>query len=119
MSLLFGDLLTVNANDVITIYVISAITMFLLVKLWNPLLAITIDEELAQVEGIRFKTVRTAFMLIIALEIAVAMKVVGVLLITALLIIPAATARSFSKTPEQMAFFGQLGGLLSSNSRLS
>ena len=83
-----------------------------MVKLWNPLLAITIDEELAQVEGIRFKTVRIAFMLIIALEIAVAMKVVGVLLITALLIIPAATARIFSKTPEQMAFLASLVGCL-------
>ena len=112
LSLLFGDLLTVNASDVITIYVVSAIAMFLLVKLWNPLLAITIDEELAQVEGIRFKTVRIAFMLIIALEIAVAMKVVGVLLITALLIIPAATARIFSKTPEQMAFLASLVGCL-------
>ena len=112
LSLLFGDLLTVNKNDIITIYGIGLITMILLVKLWNPLLAITIDEELARVEGIRFKAVRTAFMLIIALEIAVAMKVVGVLLITALLVIPAATARSFSKTPEQMAFFASVIGCL-------
>ena len=112
LSLLFGDLLTVNVSDVITVYMVSAVAMFLLIKLWNPLLAITIDEELAQVEGIRFKTVRIAFMLIIALEIAVAMKVVGVLLITALLIIPAATARIFSKTPEQMAFLASLVGCL-------
>ncbi|MDO7653786.1 MAG: metal ABC transporter permease, partial [Porticoccus sp.] len=50
------------------------------------------------------------FMLVIALEIAIAMKVVGVLLITALLVIPAATARRFSKTPEQMAVFASLIG---------
>jgi zinc transport system permease protein len=53
------------------------------------------------------------FMLIIALVIAVAMKVVGVLLITSLLIIPAATARNYSKTPEQMAVFASLIGSLS------
>jgi len=112
LSLLFGDLLTVNAHDVITIYVVGLFAIFLLVKLWNPLLAITIHEELAKVEGIRVNAVRTAFMLIIALEIAVAMKVVGVLLITALLIIPAATARRFSKTPEQMAILASLIGCL-------
>lgn len=110
LSLLFGDLLTVNAHDVITIYVISLVAIFLLIKLWNPLLAITIHEELAKVEGVPVNAVRTAFMLIIALEIAIAMKVVGVLLITALLVIPAATARRFAKTPEQMAIFASLIG---------
>ena len=54
-------------------------------------------------EGINVSAVRTALMLITALVIAIAMKIVGVLLITALLIIPAATARRLSNTPEQMA----------------
>lgn len=112
LSLLFGDLLTVNINDIITIYSISALAMLLLIKLWKPLLAITIHEELAKVEGIPVKAIRTAFMLIIALEIALAMKVVGVLLITALLVIPAATARRFATTPEQMAIFASLIGCL-------
>lgn len=112
LSLLFGDLLTVNTHDVITIYVISAISILLLIKLWKPLLAMTIHEELAKVEGVPTTTVRTVFMLIIALEIAIAMKVVGVLLITALLVIPAATARRFSNTPEQMAIFASLTGCL-------
>lgn len=112
LSLLFGDLLTVNRQDVMTIYVISALALLLLVKLWKPLLAMTIHEELAKVEGIPVNAVRTAFMLIIALEIAIAMKVVGVLLITALLVIPAATARRFSSTPEQMAGFASLIGCI-------
>ena len=66
-------------------------------------------EELAQVEGVKVVQVRLAFMLLIAVVIAVAMKVVGILLITSLLIIPAATARRFAGTPEQMAV---LAGLL-------
>jgi zinc transport system permease protein len=82
----------------------------LLIKIWDPLLAITIDEDLGRTEGVKFKLVQIMFMLIIALVIAVAMKVVGVLLITSLLIIPAATARSYSRTPEQMAFFASLIG---------
>jgi zinc transport system permease protein len=112
LSLLFGDLLTVNINDVITIYAISVVAILLLLKLWKPLLAMTIHEELAKVEGVPVNTVRTAFMLIIALEIAIAMKVVGVLLITALLVIPAATARRFSQTPEQMAVLASFIGCL-------
>lgn len=110
LSLLFGDLLTVTGKDVVIIYAISLFAILLLLKLWNPLLAITIHEELAKVEGIPVTAVRTAFMLIIALVIAIAMKVVGVLLITALLVIPAATARRFANTPEQMAIFASLIG---------
>lgn len=112
LSLLFGDLLTVTRSDVITIYVIGAIAIGLMVYLWKPLLAITIHEELARVEGVPVTAVRTALMLIVALEIAIAMKVVGVLLITALLVIPAATARRFAHTPEQMAIFASLAGCL-------
>jgi len=110
LSLLFGDLLTVTGKDVVIIYAISLFAILLLLKLWKPLLAITIHEELAKVEGIPVTAVRTAFMLIIALVIAIAMKVVGVLLITALLVIPAATARRFANTPEQMAIFASLIG---------
>ena len=55
MSLLFGDLLTVNFKDVITVYIISTITLLMLVKIWDPLLAITIDEDLGRTEGVKFK----------------------------------------------------------------
>lgn len=112
LSLLFGDLLTVTPRDVVTIYLIGTIAIGLIIWLWKPLLTMTIHEELARVEGVPVKAVRTALMLIIALEIAIAMKVVGVLLITALLVIPAATARRFSHTPEQMAIYASLVGSL-------
>ena len=78
--------------------------------LWKPLLAITINEELAQVEGIHVARYRLALMLLIAMVIAGAMKLVGVLLITSLLIMPAAAARRLSATPEQMAIFASLLG---------
>jgi len=110
LSLLFGDLLTVNAGDVITIFIVGVIAIGLMIRLWKPLLAITIHEELARVEGVPVSAVRTALMLIIALEIAIAMKVVGVLLITAMLVIPAATARRFAQSPEQMAVFASITG---------
>jgi len=112
MGLLFGDLLSVTTTDIIAIYGVGIIAIGLLTKLWRPLLAITVHEELAKVEGVPVTAVRTALMLIVALVIAIAMKVVGALLITALLVIPAATARRFSHTPEQMAVFASLIGCL-------
>ncbi|MDG1485546.1 MAG: zinc ABC transporter permease subunit ZnuB [Porticoccaceae bacterium] len=103
MSLLFGDLLSVTVNDLWVIYTVAAAVLLLLGTLWKKLINITVDPELAAVEGTNVVLVRTALMLITALVIAIAMKIVGVLLITALLIIPAAAARRFTHTPEQMA----------------
>jgi zinc transport system permease protein len=103
MSLLFGDLLSVKTDDLWVIYGVAALVLVLLAALWKPLINITVDPELAAVEGTNVAVVRTALMLITALVIAIAMKIVGVLLITALLIIPAATARRVSHTPEKMA----------------
>ncbi len=103
VSLLFGDILAVSMVDLAWIYGGGAVALAILIVLWRPLLAITVHEELARVEGVPVLAVRLAFMLLIALVIAVALKIVGILLITSLMIIPAATARRFATSPEQMA----------------
>jgi zinc transport system permease protein len=108
MSLLFGDLLAVTQSDLWVIYGVACAVMILLGLLWQQLINITVDPELAAVEGTNVTLVSTALMLITALVIALAMKVVGVLLITALLIIPAATAQRLSHTPEQMAMMASV-----------
>ena len=72
-----------------------------------------IHGELAQVEGVPVKKIRMILTLLMALVIAVAMKIVGVLLITAMMIIPAATSQRLAKTPEQMAVFAAIFGLVS------
>jgi zinc transport system permease protein len=90
----------------------SLLVLLALVALWRPLLAITVHEELARVEGLPVNALRMALMLLIAIVIAVAMKIVGVLLITSLLIIPAAAAQRHARTPEQMAVAASLIGLL-------
>jgi len=113
MAYLFGDLLAATRADVITIFVVSAFVLLVLLKLWRPLLAITVHEELARVEGIPVTAVRTTLMLLMALVIAIAMKVVGVLLITALLIVPAAASRRLTHTPEHMAMLASVLGCLS------
>ena len=121
ISYLFGDILSVTPGDLAWIYGGGAVALGGLVLLWRRLLAVTVDEDLARVEGMPVEALRLAFMLLIALVIAAAMKIVGILLITSLLIIPAAAARRFARTPEAMAvlasIFGMvavLGGLLAS-----
>lgn len=105
---LFGDLLALSRQDVYVIVSVSLVVLILLAVFWRRLLAVTVHEDLAQVEGVNVGMVRLTLVLIMALTIAIAMKAVGVLLITALLIIPAAAGRRLAKSPEQMAFFASL-----------
>lgn len=112
MGFLFGDILAVSRLDIASIWGGGAAVLALLTLLWRPLLAATVDEELAAAEGLSPARSRLAFMLMMALVVAIAMKIVGVLLITALMIIPAATARRFAATPEAMAGFAALIGAL-------
>ncbi|MFC1684583.1 zinc ABC transporter permease subunit ZnuB [Pseudomonadota bacterium] len=112
MGYLFGDILAVTTADIAWIWGGGLVALIALVLIWRPLLAMTVHEELAKVEGVPVNSIRLVFMLLIALVIAVAMKVVGILLITSLLIIPAATARRFATTPEQMAVLAAVVGCL-------
>lgn len=110
MQYLFGDILAVSRADLAWIYGGVLLVLALLALLWRPLLAITVQEDLARVEGINVAAVHLGFMLLIAVVIALTMKIVGVLLVTALMIIPAAAARNFARTPKQMAIFAVLLG---------
>ncbi|MNF71437.1 High-affinity zinc uptake system membrane protein ZnuB [compost metagenome] len=112
MAYLFGDLLAVSRSDLAWILGGSALVMLVLIPMWRPLLAITVHEELARVEGLPVAAIRLGLMLLIAIVIAVAMKIVGVLLITSLLIIPAAAAQRHARSPEQMALGASLLGLV-------
>jgi len=110
LSYLFGDILAVDGNSLIAIWGGGAIVLGLLAWIWRPLLALTVDEDLARVEGVPVRRVRLGFTLLIAVTIALAMKIVGILLVTSLLIIPAATARRFVQGPEAMALLAALAG---------
>jgi zinc transport system permease protein len=112
MGYLFGDILAISARDLAWIYGGGAAALLGVFIIWRPLLALTIDEELARVEGVSVVWVGIAHTLLVAVVIAVAMKIVGVLLVTALMIIPAAGARRMAATPEQMALAASLIGCL-------
>lgn len=113
MSYLFGDLLAVSPSDLVFIYLGGLVVMALLIYFWRSLLSTSISEELASVEGINVPLMRIVLMLLVGLVIAVGMKFVGALIITSLLIIPAATARRFARTPEQMAIGASCLGVIS------
>jgi zinc transport system permease protein len=107
---LFGDLLAVTRADLGLIIAVGGVIVALLMRFWDPLLALTVHAELAAVEGLPVARLRVLQLLLLALLVAVAMKVVGVLLVTALLIIPANIARPWSRSPEQMAVLAALFG---------
>jgi len=113
MAYLFGDVLAVTATEIAWIYGGGVLVLATLAIIWRPLLALTIHEELARAEGVPALRVQIAFMLTLAVAVAIAMKVVGVLLIISLLIIPAAAVRGLSRTPEQMAVLAAAAGALS------
>lgn len=112
ISYLFGDILAITTTEVYAVWLGGLLVLGLLALLWRPLLAVTVHEELAQVEGVPVFTVRLLFMLLLAVVIALAMKIVGILLITSLLIIPAACARRFARNPEAMALLASIIGML-------
>ena len=111
-ALLFGDILSVSRRQIAVIYLGGALVLGVLAWIWRPLFAATVNRELAAAEGQAPERTEIVFMLLLALVIAMAMKIVGILLITALLIMPAATARRLSTGPEQMAWLAAAVGVL-------
>ena len=113
MGLLFGDILAVNVNDIITIWIGGAIILLVLKLIWKSLFASTVNYELAEAEGLDPDKAKAIFTILMAAIIAISIKMVGLLLITGMLIIPAAMARNISNSPKQMILFSVIGGLLS------
>lgn len=113
LGYLFGDILAVGWSDLAIIWGGAALLLGLIVKLWRPLLAVTVCPDVAAAEGLPTQRTRLAYVLALAVLIALSMKLVGILLITSLLIIPAAAARQFARTPEMMALIAVGLGCLS------
>ncbi|MEM9332220.1 MAG: metal ABC transporter permease [Pseudomonadota bacterium] len=112
MGFLFGDILAVTPTDVAIIWGGGFCVLTVLTVIWRSLFAGTVNVELAQAEGMNPERANIIFMLLMAAVIAISMKIVGVLLITALLIIPAAAARRFATGPEMMAVLSALIGVV-------
>ena len=110
-SILFGDLLATTINDLILIGCTVAILVLLLIQHWRSFVAVSVSREIAQAEGIEVKKTQFLMYLMIALLVSVMMKVMGVLLIAAALVIPTSSARLISRSPEQMVLLSALFGV--------
>ena len=113
MSLLFGDILSVTIEDIFIIWLGGLTILGILYFIWKSLFAATVNYDLAAAEGMRPEIVNLIFTLLLAGVIAISIKMIGVLLITGLLLIPAAMARNLSNNPKQMVTLSILGGVLS------
>ena len=113
MGLLFGDILSVNFQDILIIWIGGAFVLLLLIKIWRPLFAGTVNLDLAKAEGLNPELANAIFTILIAAVIAISIKIVGILLITGLLILPASASRNLSSTPIQMAIIASIVGLIS------
>ena len=113
MGLLFGDILAVTVDDLLIIWIGGALILLVLKLIWKPLFASTVNYELAEAEGLNPDRAKAIFTILMAAIIAISIKMVGLLLITGMLIIPAAMARNISSSPQKMVMYSIIGGLLS------
>ena len=113
MGLLFGDILSVNVTDLLFVWIGGGIVLIVLILIWRPLFAGTVNLELAKAEGLNPDLANAIFTLLIASVIAISIKIVGILLITGLLIIPASASRNLSSTPIQMVIISSIIGVAS------
>ena len=113
MGLLFGDILAVKIDDLFIIWIGGAFILLVLRLIWKPLFASTVNYELAEAEGLNPDRAKAIFTILMAGIIAISIKMVGLLLITGMLIIPAAMARNISDSPSKMVVYSIIGGLLS------
>ena len=112
MSYLFGSILFVELSDLITIAVIDIVIILVVLLLYKEFLAISFDEEFSKVVGIRTEFLSLILLGLIAFTIVVLIKVVGIILIIALLTIPATIAKLFTNRLKNMMFLSVVFGLV-------
>lgn len=109
---LFGDVLAVSQQQLFLLHGLLITQSILLAWQWKPLLRVMAHEEIARVDGIRVERLQLMMTVLIAVTVALALQVVGMLLITALLVIPPLVGRLLSATPKQMVFLATGAGVL-------
>ena len=113
MGLLFGDILAVTTEDIALVWIGGIIILGVLYFIWKSLFSATVNYDLAAAEGMRPEISNLIFTLLLAGVIALSIKMIGALLITGLLLIPAAIARNLSNSPKQMIIISVLAGIAS------
>ncbi|HUT26864.1 MAG TPA: metal ABC transporter permease [Methanomassiliicoccales archaeon] len=109
-SYLFGSILTLDTNDVLVLFVLALSIIGFMVFFYKEMLAVTFDEDGAKLQGIPVQGLTMAFNLLVAVTIALSIKVIGIILVVALMVLPGLTAlqlhRSFKSTLIASTIFG-------------
>jgi zinc transport system permease protein len=111
-SYIFGDILTTNYQDLIALSLITLIVLLYVILAFKKILLININEDLAKIAGINVDFWNFSFLILLSLTIALSTKIVGVFLMTALLVLPAAIARNLSSGPLIMIILSLIIGVL-------
>src|ERR1700716_2637954 len=111
-ALLFGEILGISAADVLITLVAGIVTIAGLIAMYRPLLFSSVDEDLASAKGVPVGVLSIAFMAVLAVAVTEAVQVVGVLLIFALIVTPAAIAVRFTSRPPAAILMGMVLALL-------
>lgn len=108
LGYLFGDILSIGWGEVFVTLVLACAALGAILRFWRPLVLATVDPDIAQAEGLHVRVVSLGYALLLGLVVALGLKLVGALLIVALLAMPAAAARAFATSPRQMAIHATL-----------
>ena len=112
-SYLFGSILSISKTEVIISIALSIVVIFIIIFYYNELLSITFDEDSAKASGINTKFINTLFVLLTAVTVVLSMKVVGIMLISALIIFPAVTALQIARSFKAVMFAASLTAIIS------
>ncbi|MDG2348194.1 MAG: iron chelate uptake ABC transporter family permease subunit [Gammaproteobacteria bacterium] len=112
-AILFGDILTITYHECMVIVLGVLIILGCIFKMWPKLILLTLHEDLAFAEGVHVKKIKWIFMALLSMMVAFSVQVIGILLLMSLMIIPAATARQWARTPLSMSLLAMLIGALS------
>jgi zinc transport system permease protein len=111
-SYIFGDVLAVSSQELYALAAITLAAIFYIIFAFKKILLIKINKDLAQIENIKTELWNLSFLILLALVIALSVRIVGVFLMTALLILPAAIARIFSTSAKQMMMLSVIFGIV-------
>jgi zinc transport system permease protein len=112
-SYLFGNILSISSTEVVTSIILSTVLIATVCFFYHDLLSVTLDEESARVTGVKTKAINRVLVLLTALTVVLAMRVVGVMLISALLVLPPVTALQMAKGFRETIIISATAGILS------
>ncbi|NIA23337.1 MAG: iron chelate uptake ABC transporter family permease subunit [Proteobacteria bacterium] len=110
---LFGNILSVTHSDIVNIIFLSLIIIAIFLIIFKQLYYTTFDRQMAKVAGVNVVLIDTVFMMLIALTVVISIKVVGIILVSALLVTPAATIIPWAKNFKQLTFLTMITSLFS------